>query len=144
MDTSDSTHTSVAAEAQSAHAPATAQPAAAAAAADTSSGAAAAAAASSPPAASASASASAPSASPTSAQDDADEDALINDDNIAEEDITGDATPAKKKRGRAAAGPAAPSTGPPADALERLNDLLRKTEQFGKFIGTTSAPEKKG
>lgn len=78
-----------------------------------------------------------------SAEDDADEDALINGD-IAEEDITGDSTPAKKKRGRAAAAPAVPSTGPPADALERLNDLLRKTEQFGKFIGTANAPEKKG
>jgi len=105
-----------------------------------------------PPAAAASAApaaaaaASAPSASPAPAAaaagggDDSESDDVEVREDMTEEELLSAAAPApKKKRGRPAAAPAAPSTGPPPDALDRLNELLRKTEQFSKFI---SAPAK--
>jgi hypothetical protein len=91
-------------------------------------------------------SASAPSASPAPTPADEDEeDALIND-NFDEEDLTDVKEPSGKKRGRGrppAAASAASSVSVPADALERLNDLLQRTEQFAKFV-PTKAEMKKG
>jgi hypothetical protein len=62
---------------------------------------------------------------------------------LTEEQLLEDAAPPKKKRGRASTSAVASSSGPAPDALERLNELLQKTEQFSKFLATTK-PEKKG
>jgi hypothetical protein len=107
------------------------------------------------PAASATPAAAAAAASPTptaaaaaaapAGSDDDDEEIAVRE-GMTEEEMLADAAP-KKRKGKAAAASAAPaaaSTGgaPPSDALDRLEELLRKTEQFSKFLAT--APQKKG
>jgi hypothetical protein len=82
----------------------------------------------------------APSPQPSHADSDPDEDRLINE-TITEEDVT-DVKEAedgpKKRRGRQ------PQVQVPGDAMDRLNELLRKTEQFAQFINPTKPNEKKG
>ena len=98
-------------------------------------------------AASSSAAAAAASPSATAGGESDDDDIVVNEKDLTEDAITGGegAPPPgpKKRRGRPAA--AAADATPRvigADALERLNELLRRTEQFAKFVPSDSA--KKG
>lgn len=92
-------------------------------------------AAASPPPAAAPPAAPSPAPSTTAASDD--DVAAITED-VAEEDLVDvkEDSPAAKKGRRGGRGTSATPTvtAAPADALERLNELLRKTEQFSKFV----------
>lgn len=86
-----------------------------------------------------SSSSSAPQPSPSpNPGDEAEEDELINNDadgdNFDEDDVT-DSKPTPRKRSNAA--PPAPG-----EALQRLNELLQRTEQFAKFVPTKAENKK--
>lgn len=79
------------------------------------------------------------------ATDEAEEDALINDNFDEEDAMDVKEDGPKKRRGRppSAAAAAASSSSIGADALDRLNELLQKTEQFAKFL-PSKVEKKKG